>query len=219
MSIHLILADAEIEALPSDAIVGSAPRIRCMPGADRQRIGILDSFLHPELMSSMPDRLRRGRPDIAHAFLSLTLNSRQRTDGHLDVLVHTRGDIAIRFARKATVSKDYVKFLATITDLFEQGHVGTGEGLITMQKDRPLPRLLESERLDIIIAMSPTGKKKDLGSVLARLQGKEVGILIGGFPEGDYLSPVYELADMAVSLGDEILTVPEVTAQVLSAIT
>jgi rRNA small subunit pseudouridine methyltransferase Nep1 len=218
MSIHLILVDAEIEALPPDAIFGPAPRICCMPGADRQRIRILDSYLHRDWMSSMPDRHRRGRPDIVHAFLTLALNSKQRVDGELDVLVHTRDNASIRFARKATVSNDYIKFLGTMTELFEHGTVGKGEERITLQKDRSLPELLESERLDTVLALSPIGKKQDLSALLSGLRGKEVGMLIGGFPEGDYRSPVYELADLLVSLGDELLTVPDVTAQVLAAI-
>jgi rRNA small subunit pseudouridine methyltransferase Nep1 len=218
MSIHLILVDAEIEALPSDAIVGLAPRICCMPGTDRLRIRILDSYLHRDLMHSMPDRQRRGRPDIAHAFLTLALNSEHRADGELDVLVHTRDNASMRFARKATVSNDYIKFLGTMTDLFEHWTVGKGEKRITLQKDRSLPGLLESERLDTVIALSPIGRKQDLSALLSGLRGKEIGILIGGFPEGDYRSPVYELADQVVSLGDELLTVPDVTAQVLAAI-
>jgi len=218
MSIHLILVDAEIEVLPSDAIVGLAPRICNMPEADRLRIRILDSYLHRDLMYSMPDRHRRGRPDIAHAFLALAFNSKHRADGELDVLVHTRDNASIRFARKASVSKDYVNFLGTMTELFEHGTVGKGEERITLQKDRSLPELLESERLDMVIALSPIGRKQDLSALLSGLRGKEIGILIGGFPEGDYRSPVYALADQMVSLGDELLTVPDVTAQVLAAI-
>ena len=65
MSFHLILVDAEIEWLPPEIVTGPAPRICCMPGADRQRIRILESYLHRDLMASMPDRHRRGRPDIA----------------------------------------------------------------------------------------------------------------------------------------------------------
>ncbi len=218
MSIHLMLVDAELEALPSDAIPGPAPRICCLPGADKTRIRILDSHLHRDRLASITDRFRRGRPDIAHAFLTMTFSSRQWAEGKLEVLVHTRDNVSIRFARKAKVSKDYVSFLGTMTELFEKGAVGMGEDRIWMEKDRPLSALFEEERLDFIIALSPTGKREDLKAALSKLQGKEVGLIIGGFPEGDYLSPVYELADMALSLGEEILTVPEVTAQVLAAV-
>jgi hypothetical protein len=42
--------------------------------------------------------------------------------------------------------------------------------------------------------------------------------LIGGFPEGDYISPVYELSDISVSLGSRLMKVPEVAAEVLQAV-
>jgi len=166
----------------------------------------------------MPDRSRRGRPDIAHAFLVMALGSEHRTEGKLDALVHTRDNVVIRFARKARVDKDYTKFLWMITRLFEGGLVGMGEWRISMESEQTLPKLLETEKLDAIIGLSPKGKSQDLQATLATFQAKEVGIIIGGFPEGDYISPVYELADLVVSLGDELLTVPEVTAQVLAAI-
>ncbi len=216
--IHLMLVDAEIEWLPPDVVTGPAPRICCLPGADRQRIRILESYLHRDLMASMPDHHRRGRPDIAHAFLTLVQGSDGWANGKLDVLVHTRDDVVMRFARRARVEKDYIKFLGTLTELFERGAIGEGDERITIESGRSLTRLLEVEKLDFIVALSPIGKKADLKAELAALGGKEVGILIGGFPEGDYLSPVYELADLSISLDDEMLTVPDVTAQVIAAI-
>ncbi len=218
MSFHLILVDAEIEWLPPEAVAGPAPRICCLPGADRQRIRILESYLHRDLMASMPDRHRRGRPDIAHAFLTLALSSEHRAKGRLEVLVHTRDNVVIRFARKAKVEKDYIRFLGALTELFELGEIGEGDERISIEMGTSLQKLLEGEGLDIIIALSPTGKKEDLGTTLSRIRGKAVGILIGGFPDGDFLSPACQIADLAISLGDEVLTVPDVTAQVLAAI-
>jgi rRNA small subunit pseudouridine methyltransferase Nep1 len=190
-----------------------------LPGADRQRIRILESYLHRDLMASMPDRHRRGRPDIAHAFLTLVLGSERWANGELEVLVHTRDDAVMRFARKASVNKDYIKFLETLTELFECGEIGAGDERVTIETEQPLPKLLAHEKLDFIVTLSPNGKKEDLRAALSILKGKKVGILIGGFPDGDYLSPVYELADLCISLDDEVLTVPDVTAQVLAALT
>lgn len=218
MSVHLMLVDAEIEVLPPDAIVGPGPRICCMPGADRQKIRVLDSYLHRDLTMTMPDRQRRGRPDIVHDFLTLALGSKLRATGELDVLVHARNDIVIRFGRKASVGKDYIKFLGTMVELFERGEIGIGEERISIRTGQSLIAILESEALDFIIVLSPDGMREELRATLSRLKGKEVGVIIGGFPEGDYYSPVYEIADLVVSLGDELLTVPDVTAQVLAAI-
>jgi len=218
MSFHLMLVDAEIEALPSDAVVGPGPRICCMPGVDRQKIRVLESYLHRDLMAIMPDRQRRGRPDIVHDFLTLALGSKHRVCGELDVLVHARNNVVIRFGRKASVSKDYIKFLGSMTELFDRGEIGIGEERIWIQTEQSLADLLKEEGLDFVIALSPNGKKEHLRAALSILKGKEVGVIIGGFPEGDYLSPIYEIVDLVVSLGDELLTVPDVTAQVLVAI-
>jgi len=81
-----------------------------------------------------------------------------------------------------------------------------------------LAALLQALSPGLIIAMSPSGQQVVLKQLLSENEAKQVAIIIGGFPEGDYRSPVYRLADRSVSLGDELLTVPEVTAQVLSSI-
>jgi rRNA pseudouridine-1189 N-methylase Emg1 (Nep1/Mra1 family) len=71
---------------------------------------------------------------------------------------------------------------------------------------------------DAVIVLTPSGERNDLRRVLSGSGGKHLAVIIGGFPEGDFHSPVYQMADVKVSLGDELLTVPDVTSQVLTAI-
>jgi rRNA pseudouridine-1189 N-methylase Emg1 (Nep1/Mra1 family) len=65
--------------------------------------------------------------------------------------------------------------------------------------------------------MSPSGEDAPLEAVFRRAGSGTVAVLIGAFPEGDYTSPAYELAEVKVSLGPRLMRVPEVTSMVLRA--
>jgi len=219
MRIDLILADTEVEALPS--ICGPAaaqPRVCLTTDRELRGILVLDSYLHKALLEGLEDSGRRGRPDIAHSFLVLTQNSPSVQEERLRAFVHTRGDEVIRFGRKARIDQDYMAFLRMISDLFEKGSIGSGEERIEVERHMTLAELLREIRPGLVVAMSPIGEKVELRTVLMESEAKEAAVIIGGFPEGDFRSPVHQLADRMVSLGDELLTVPDVTAQVLSSI-
>jgi rRNA small subunit pseudouridine methyltransferase Nep1 len=109
-------------------------------------------------------------------------------------------------------------FLRSMSELFERCALGTGEAGIVLREHQPLAELVDGIGPEFVIALSPTGEKVPLDEVFAQIRGREMVIIIGGFPEGDYRSPVYEMADRSISLGEELLTVPDVTAQLLAAL-
>jgi rRNA small subunit pseudouridine methyltransferase Nep1 len=219
MSVTLILADADLEALPATC-GAEAARLRVCRMTDRELKGIhiLDSYLHKALLEGVEGAERRGRPDIAHSFLLLAQSSQPNREGRLRFFVHTRGDEVIRFGRRVMIEQDYMAFLAMLSELFEKGSQGSGEERIQVETHMTLSELLRGIGPALTVVMSPIGEKVELSRVLKESLEKEVVVIIGGFPEGDYRSPAYELADRTVSLGDELLTVPDVTAQVLSSI-
>jgi len=220
MSVTLILADTEIEVLTQCGPGGKVPPRVCNAAEGELRgIVILDSHLHRAILEGLDDAERRGRPDIAHSFLLIAQGSRLNQEGRLRVFVHTRGDEVVRLGRKAKVDPNYLSFLRGLSGLLATGQpMGKGEEQFSVNGNQTLKSLLNELKPDVIIALSNTGKKLDLKGVLEELPEKEVVVIIGGFPEGDYNSPVYELADLCISLGDELLTVPDVTVKVLDSI-
>jgi rRNA pseudouridine-1189 N-methylase Emg1 (Nep1/Mra1 family) len=72
--------------------------------------------------------------------------------------------------------------------------------------------------VDVVVVMSPEGRLTPLRDLLPATGAEEVAIVIGGFPEGDFKSPVYDLADFKVSLGPELLTISAVGSEVLASI-
>ena len=217
--ISLILADAEVERVPSLCSDGTAPpRVCSVKDAELRGIIILDSYIHRHIMEGLDDAERRGRPDIVHSFLLLAQGSRACKDGKLASFIHTRGGEVITVGSRYNPDQNYISFLCSFSELFEKGSIdGEEEGLV-LERDMDLKALLGRLMPDEVIVLTPSGDKQDLRQALNLANEKHLAVIIGGFPEGDYHSSVYQMADVKVSLGEELLTVPDVTSQVLTAI-
>ncbi len=202
--IHLLIVDAELELVPEHA-----PDAR---STSLKGIRVLDAYFHPETVSGLPESDRRGRPDIIHRCLSLCQESILNRRGLLKVCIHTRGGKILDVDPGMSVPPNYVEFLDQMARLLSGERV-SGYAMRT----GGLQTVLGEIGADKVIAMSPSGEERDLRAVLAPLRGKDVAVIIGGFPEGDYTSPVYRLAEAIISLGPELLTVPTVVCEVLAS--
>ncbi len=211
----LVLADAELELVPPPlqghpAVRTSAKRRGRSPSAI-----LLDSSLHHPALKKFPDGERRGRPDIAHLFVLLCLDSVLNGQRELRTLVHTRNDEVIRIAPETRIPKNYPRFVGLMEDLFEKGAVPADKPLLTLERGVSLRSLLATFPPPRW-AFAESGERLNLWTELAGLRG-DLTAVVGGFPHDDFLSPVGSLCDRLVSIHDEPLRAWTVTSEILVA--
>ncbi len=209
----LILAEAELELVP--AALARHPAVR----TSAKRRGrspvslLLDSSLHHPALKGFPEGERRGRPDIAHLFVLLCLDSRLNLAGELQTIVHTRNEDVIRFSRETRIPKNYTRFVGLMEDLFAKGQVPEDQPLITLERRVPLPQLLgglPGEKW----AFTEDGEMIELLDEMSRVKGDLVA-LVGGFPHGSFHSDLRTICDRVVSIHDEPLRAWTVTSEIL----
>jgi len=211
----LILADSELELVPPElcghpAITTTARKRGRSPSAI-----LLDSTLHYPALKNFPDGFRRGRPDLVHFFLLTALDSILNLEGGLKVLVHTRNGQVLRFSQDIRLPKNLNRFVALAEQLFAEGRVPVkGEPLITLGRATVKDLIVES-KAEKVIAFSPEGTPTELRNHFARQNEKNTACIIGGFPDGDFTSPVYELAHEKLSISPHLLKVWTVASEVL----
>ncbi|RLI53630.1 MAG: 16S rRNA methyltransferase [Candidatus Thorarchaeota archaeon] len=189
---HLVLADSELELIPE--------KIAGHPSVRGYRSRILDSSLHHNAMKSLEDGYRRGRPDIVHISLLVAMESILNREGMLRVYVHTRGDTVIYINPETRMIKNYGRFKGLMQQLLERGRVPSNGEALMEARNETLAQLLE--KLDgRKILFSPEGKRSSMEEIME----EDVVCIIGGFPHGDFLSPVYDMADEVVSIYHEML--------------
>jgi rRNA small subunit pseudouridine methyltransferase Nep1 len=208
MRATIILVDSELERLP--------PGVQVKPRCDINT-KVLESFLHKDILATLPEGERRGRPDMVHGFLNLCQSSIANKRGHVRVFVHTRNDEILTIGRKAAVPQNYLEYLGFMDELLEKGRIGSGEEEISISRGTYLD-LMDRINVDVTVVMSPQGRHTPLRDLLSATGAEEVAIIVGGFPDGSFKSPVFDLADYKVSLGPELLTITAVGSEVLASI-
>ncbi len=156
---------------------------------------MLDSSIHHSAMKSINDSGRRGRPDIAHMFLLIANESILNREGVLDVVIHTRNEYAIKINPEMRVIKNYNRFKGLMEQLFKEGGVPPGGSLMNLES-KGIGQIVKEMEAEKVILLSEKGKRKHIADVI-----KENSVcIIGGFPHGDFLSPVEEIADEIISI-------------------
>jgi len=212
----LVLADSELELVPS--AMQHHPAIRSYAkkrGASPAKI-ILDSSFHHPALKGVEQGERRGRPDIVHLFLLLCLDSILNADGGLRTIVHTRNDEVIAVRPETRIPKNYVRFVGLMENLFEKGRVPEGDSpLLTLEHGKDLAALLD-EIGGRKVALDPSGKRIDLYDFMRRKMESDMTFVIGGFPHGEFNSPVKDLCDEFFSIHEMPLKVWTVTSEILA---
>jgi len=211
----IVLADSELEMVP-EAIAGHAAVVSQARKRGRQpRNTLLDSSIHHAALVKLPDGGRRGRPDLVHFFLLAAQDSILNIEGGLRVWVHTRNGELIGIRPDTRLPKNQARFCSLMEQLFLGGRVPpSGEALMTLEKGS-LGELLARAGAKEVVALSPNGRQVDPRAYFSRKRGRDIACIVGGFPDGDFTSPVADLSDDVVSISPHTLKVWTVASEVL----
>lgn len=146
-------------------------------------------------MKGLWDEKRRGRPDIVHISLLIANESILNREGMLDMVVHTRNNEAIKISPEMKVIKNYNRFKGLVEQLFKEKEVPLGNPLMRMES-RGVTEIVNEINADKVIVLSENGEAKPLEDALT----KNSACIIGGFPHGDFISPVKEIADEVIAI-------------------
>ncbi len=211
----LVLADTELERVPVELQRHPAVRASARKRGRSPAAILLDSSFHHPALQKFPEGERRGRPDIAHIVLVVALDSLLNLEGGLRIFVHTRNDEAIQLAPETRIPKNYSRFTGLVEDLFERGEVPEEKPLLHLDREVTLEHLLAKLGGEAW-AFAEGGEPLDLRTEFPR-HGEDLVAVIGGFPHGDFRSPVARLCKRVVSIHPKPLKAWTTAAEVLIA--
>jgi rRNA small subunit pseudouridine methyltransferase Nep1 len=209
--LSLIIADSEIELIP-EKIARHPLVVHRARGRRREPEQILlDSNYDHRAMRALENGDRRGRPDIAHICLLIALDSIPSREGELRVHIHTRHDSVLTFDSSTRIPRSQARFYGIL-----EGILSTGEGTKFIGYRRMgLVELVRSIGPDLALCLSPAGQRTNLSR---EMTGKDnIVAIVGGFPRGDFASPVDQIADRMVSLWRDSLDAWTAVAETISA--
>lgn len=189
--IHLVLADAELELVPTALwdhrqVRAHAKREGLTPGDL-----VLDASDHHAALRAAGDRGaidetdRRGRPDIVHHWLLTVLESRACKAGLVRPWVHARDDVWIVVDPKTRLVKHYPRFLGLARQLLEEGEVGPkGRALLAADRGVPLADAME-ELPEPRLVLDDAGEPTPPARIADRVADGGT-LVVGGFPSGTF---------------------------------
>ena len=197
--LNIVLADSELETIPREMTDDYAVRKYAKErGRPYQEILLDSNYLHSAIERYFPGQSgRMGRPDIFYHFLQVAQSSILNARGSLHVYIHTKKDLIIDLKPETRIPKSYNRYVGLMEDLFRKGSVGPEDGkLLTLKRGGLVPFLEKDLGKSMKILLSPSGEDLPIFKLFSNNAGKssvinDYTVIIGGFSEGDFKTPLY----------------------------
>jgi len=218
--LHLLLAEAGLELIPSQ--LWDHPAVRATARRRGKRPGeiLLDVSLHMRAMLGLPDREKRGRPDIVHFCALLALGSLLNRAGLLELHIHTYDGRVIGVSPQVRLPRNYNRFVGLMEQLLVEGRVPpkASEPLLWVEP-WGLEGLVERVRPTRVFLLSERGERLRAPQLAERVVAEaRPMVVVGCFQAGDFSERVARLADEVVAISQHTLDAWTATAKVLCAI-
>ncbi|MGC8584984.1 MAG: 16S rRNA methyltransferase [Thermoplasmata archaeon] len=188
--LHIILFDSELETIPENLWIHPAVKKYAERRGKRPKNMLLDSsYHHQAIRKYFPgEENRRGRPDIVHLFLLNALESILNYENKLRIYIHTRNNDVIKISPETKIPRAYHRFVGLMESLFQNKYVPDKEHPLMWMEKKDLFSLIKEIDIPNIFLMDENSTVSDPGEFLK----PESIVLIGGFPEGKFISNVNE---------------------------
>lgn len=147
-------------------------------------------------------------PEMIHLPLILAQDSGLAEEKELRTIIHTKEDKVFQYESDAHVPDSLSKFKKQLIEASKGGK--TPLGINYYEND--LMEILD-DQFGKKIVMTPKGEKQSPVDLFKRTE--DFVVVIGGFNEGDFTSPVYEWAEKEVSISERLMKPCSVAAEVL----
>lgn len=202
----IILVESALETIPPELTGYSSIKKLAEKKNKKPKYLLLDVSLHQNLMKNLPEKEKRGRPDIIHLSLLVTTNSPLFKEGFLNIFIHTRQDKVIRISPKIRIPKNYNRFVGLIEQLFRMHQVPPNDEALMSIEDRTLKDLISELNPNEVILFHEKGKVMDLNNFFkSKPLDHHIIVLIGGFPHGSFTQSTEGCANLKICIDPEIL--------------
>jgi len=215
--INLILAESSLELVPNEianhpSVIKNARRRGKTP-----RDVILDISVHFSAMRNLPNRHKRGRPDIVHVSLLEALSSPLNLEGLLRIYVHTINDYVIFIHPLTRIPRNYNRFVGLMEQLLKEGQVPPGSPNPLMYlRNLNFVNLINYLNTQRVILLDEGGELRGVEDICSIAIKEGLPLVVGGFPHGTFSKYVYELSKYVFSIYPKPLDTWVVVSRVIA---
>ena len=204
MSLTIILGECGLELIPHS--IRKHPSVRRSLTMKNYSSQLLDNALHHSAMSSLKNKMKRGRPDILHLCLLNALGTSLNKLKKLNLFFHTINNRIFKVNPNIRITKNYNRFKGLMAKLLIDNKIQIDDvGLIT-----PI-----NKNLNELVS-----KYEDLNTLILSRKGKLIGsykdlfksdksinylLLIGAFQKSTFSKKILDISDNLISISENSL--------------
>ena len=213
------IVEAALELVPPDIAGHPAVMSAAKARGRRPEQTLLDEAIHHPAMEKLPDREKRGRPDIVHRTLLIALDSVLNREGRLSLFLHTYDNQIVEVNPKTRLPRRFTRFVGLMEQLLQTGKVPPrGPPLLRLRRRGLAVHLkqIEPSRTFLLAEDGESTPPERLAEQIAAEPRPLV--MVGGFAHGDLTPTTRQLADRTVRLDPDPLPASTATSMVIHAL-
>ncbi len=214
MGLRVILAEAEVELIPQEILGHGAVEAHARNLNRAATSMLLDQNHHHAAMRRLPNKERRGRPDIVHTTLLHLLESPLCRAGGLQVCIHTRHRELIRIRPETRLPRGEARFQGVMARVLKQGASQDQDPLIWNDGKRSAEQILESFAKGPVFRLDEGGTTATPLQLVDQAKRDDLTIVLGAFPHGEWGGEWTKAVPKTVSIWPEALNAWVVAAEV-----
>ncbi len=183
-TLKIVLLESPLEIVPRE--LWSHPQVR----RTAARYGIepgemlLDKTLHYHAMATLPQKWKRGRPDIVHTTLLLLQDSLLNLEGRLRIYIHVYDGRVFAIEPETRIPKHYERFRGLMAQLLRENRVPPDDKPLIYLEAESLRDYVRGHGKIILLWEHGQDATPAQAARLALATSRPLGI--GMFPRGDF---------------------------------
>ncbi len=206
MGLRVIIAEAELELIPKELLGHGAVEAHAHNLNRAPTTMLLDQNHHHAAMKRLPNKERRGRPDIVHVTLLNILEGPLCRAGGLEVAVHTRHRELLRFKPETRLPRGEARFQGVMARVLKKGSSQDNDPLIWSQGKRSAEQVLEEFARGPVFRLDEGGTSATPLQLVDQARKGDLTVVIGGYPKGEWGGEWSKAAPRTISIWPEPLT-------------
>jgi rRNA small subunit pseudouridine methyltransferase Nep1 len=178
---------------------------------------ILDDNFHHGIVQKLPDREKRGRPDIVHFALLDIMSTPAYQRRSIQTIIHTINDEVILVKDGVRLPRTELRFYGVMSKILRKKIGPSERDLFENRGVQKMKELVQSLNPSNTFCLSIEGVAKDLHEFVRKSNPEDDRStrlwIIGGFARGHFNEDVKALSDEIISISDRPLPAHVVSAR------
>lgn len=212
--LSFILADSSLELVPASiqdhpSVISHAKKMGKHPSEI-----LLDNSWHFAAMKNLPNRDKRGRPDLVHICLLEACTIPLYYNGLCQIYIHTINNDVISVTENVRIPKSYHRFAGIMEKLFRESEIKSNSKVLLKIQHQTFHDLIQKIKPSKVIGLSSGGRQSTFELVAKQLDANSC-VVVGGFQKGTFDNNTSNNVDSFYSVNKSSLEAHVVISRIL----